>query len=378
MQRRAFRGTVTFLVATAIVVGSAGSASSSSTREPLGADLRDALPELRAAADDYVRSLESFAGSWFDEERQLMVYAFVEADESVQRSVVDRVDDRVRDRITIEPARRSIRELEARRSRVASMLNRDGIEGVALDVRNGGLMVVSSDLAASRRSVTDLALDVPVDFRPGSNDDETCNDRLNCGGTNGRRGGVSLNRSGYVCTSGLNIVRSGARHSTTAGHCWYGSTSGTVTSGTQSYGSLNAVNALVNNTFCDCRLVSTTAGAATDNRVYYSDASKYLAVTGKRSYSSAGDTVRVLGRSTQNSGTVQYTGYQYWGSTCNCAVNGAVLATYASTGGDSGGAVTSTGGSVAVGLHSGRSSDLGRYFEVAQIEYAMNGSVLTS
>lgn len=271
----------------------------------------------------------------------------------------------------------SLDDLREAKWALVEMMGTSGIEGVGIDTRANGFVVVSSDTSATAEAIVRVDVGRPVVIRVGSNVDGTCADRLNCGGTSARRGGVSLNRSGVTCTSGLTVIRSGTRYSTTAGHCWYGVTSGTVTSGTQTFGSLNSVNALVTNTFCDCRLVS-TGGASTPNRVYFSNASPYVAITSKRTYSAVGDSVRLLGRNTQSSGTVAYVEYTYSSGTCSCTVNGGTLASYSQVSGDSGGAITSTGGSVGVGLHSGGSAGYGRYFEVVNIQNWLSATVATS
>lgn len=169
----------------------------------------------------------------------------------------------------------------------------------------------------------------------------------------------------------------GTRVATSAGHCWYGTTLGTVTSGGQSFGSLNSTTAYYSNGWCDCRLLNTTSGVTVGDAVYFSDATPYAAFSGKRSYSAVGDTVRLLGQYTQQNGRVEYINYVYNGPTCGCRMQGGVLATCTSIDGDSGGAVTSTGGTIAVGVHSGNSAGLGRFHEVRNIETYLGVTVLT-
>ena len=189
-------------------------------------------------------------------------------------------------------------------------------------------------------------------------------------------GGVSLKKDGIFCSSGLSVIKGSTKYSTTNGHCWYGETSGLVTSGTEAFGSLNSSTYLFPGSFCDCRLVTATSPSWVKNRLYYSDADENHAITSKRTYSNEGDSVRLSGRSTQGNGTVAYIDFDYTSSTCGCIIKGAILATYASVLGDSGGAVTSIGGGIAVGINAAKTAGYGLYFEVDNIQAQMGVTVL--
>ncbi|MEZ5297622.1 MAG: hypothetical protein R2697_15510 [Ilumatobacteraceae bacterium] len=217
--------------------------------------------------------------------------------------------------------------------------------------------------------------DIDDTVKFGTNTDGTCSNRQNCGGTSERRGGVALDK-GSTCTSGPNVIKGGTTYATTAGHCWYGQTSGAVTSGSQSFGSLDSQNWLFPSTNCGCRLIPTSA--LTGNNYYRTDSDPYDHITGKDSYVQVGDFVLLSGQYTQDVGDVVYVEYSYTGETCNCLVDQAVLADYNETGGDSGGIVTSSNRSSARGLHSGNSGGDGRFFPVWTIESTMGVSIATS
>lgn len=384
MRATGFSALVTVLVCVQMFTGSTASSEviqrtlAPDDPTPLPQELSDIVPELREEAVQYARTVDGFAGVFIDEQQEL-VFAFKAPDEATKQALHERLDPQLWGHYKIELVRFALSELEAEKEEISAQLMKlPGLEGIGIDVAENGLFVLSSVSPDQLQNAVTAAVgksSVPLFIERGINEDSTCNDRLNCGGTDNRRAGVSLNRSGFVCTSGFGVLKGSTRYSTTAGHCWYGTNSGSVTSGSQSFGSLNSSNYLFPNSYCDCRLIT---ASNVQNRLYFSDYSRNTAVTSKRTYSNVGDSVRLSGRATQSTGTVQVIDYDYNSPTCNCIVQGSVLASYASTGGDSGGAVSSTGGSIAVGMHSGTSAGYSRYFEVVNIEAQMGAGILTS
>lgn len=336
----------------------------------------DDLPILRAAAHAEAQASLDFGGMWFDQTSGNLVLAFASVDKARDEKVLSLLPSAIRSGTRVEVVKHSLASLRRYHEQARSLLGH-GINGVALDIRGNGLMVMSEDEALARQLTGLQGLtDVPIVFLKGSNSEDTCSSRASCGGTSARRGGVRIVAHGATCTSGLIADYFGARYAVTAGHCWYGWLSGSVTSGGQSFGTLNSDNAYFHGSFCDCRLVPTTAGVTAGARVYFSTASPYLAITSKIGLGNLGDSVRLSGQYTQSSGTISYVDYAYIGEACGCELIGSALATYGSTGGDSGGSITSTNGVVAKGIHSGNSGGYGRFFEVTRIQDALDVTVM--
>lgn len=194
-------------------------------------------------------------------------------------------------------------------------------------------------------------MNIPGDITEGDGADEACTSRNACDAP--RRGGVGISRSGSLCTIGWVVNRNGVRGAVTAGHCWRGTNSGAVASGSGTYGSLTGTNALNNGTHADMRYISIPS----DSRawLYQNNSNKARVVTGS-ALGSVGSTSCLFGRNsaTPRCGTISSTNASHTSSTCNCVVYGQSAASYASSGGDSGGAVASNStGNVARGVHAG-------------------------
>jgi len=268
------------------------------------------------------------------------------------------------------------------------------LEGVGIEVTTNSLFVVMSPqvsrekdgaqamdavtrvLANSRSFNADLSITVEV----GENSDSACTVRHNCGGTSNRRGGVDIQHATDTreCTSGFAVIEGSDEDIITAGHCWFGTNSGEIETGTgaQNFGFLSNENALEHNSVCDCRIISTT-NSSTRNRYYRTNNNRNRKVTSV-DFADVGDFVRLFGANTQSTGTVTRSLYDYWGSTCGCIVRGSTIANYAEDFGDSGAPVTMQGFQVAAGIHSGSSLGQSRFFRMANVLTELNVTVLTT
>ena len=284
------------------------------------------------------------------------------------------------------------RLLEVKEHLTSILIDNRQIEGVGIDTSGNGLVIMIADITSDGeakqavtqavRSILGSAPGLKVEVMYGTNEDDSCTSRTSCGGTSDRRAGVRVNRvgPGGSCTSGFAIKIGTDEDILTAGHCWYGYTSGTINtadSGGQSFGWINSINKLYHNTYCDCRIIDTDDSLTTPSYIYYADWDKARRVTAKQQYPSQGSMVRLRATQTQSYGYIQYESYDYYNSTCGCTVKFSTLASYSSADGDSGGPITTAVGATAAGIHSGRSSGYGRYFSINNIETIFGGTILT-
>ncbi len=226
------------------------------------------------------------------------------------------------------------------------------VVAVEEDVTTNGLKVVL------RRGIVQDAvrdalarLGVPSVVTEADGGDEACTSRNACDSP--RRGGVGISKSNGLCSIGWVVNRSGVRGALTAGHCWWGTNSGTVASGSATYGSLTGTNALTNGTHADMRFISIPSNS--QPWLYQNASNKARVVTGS-SLGSVGAVACLFGRNSENArcGTISSTNASHTSNTCSCVVYGQSAASYSSAGGDSGGAVASSStGNVARGVHSG-------------------------
>ena len=365
----------------ALMLALLSSATATAITEAPSLELDDQIPELRQQAVDYAESLPTFAGTYTDRSKEapFLVFLFTNIDPLRDQAIRSLLPIELGDEAVIRIVDHTMSELrDAKDSISQTMSAQTAIQGVGIDVINNQLVVVS---AATQGDVDAellwFDLSIPVAFLAGGNTTDSCSSRDSCGGTSSRRAGVRVTQSTST-SSGLSVTKSsnGTRYSTTAAHFRYGVTSGPVTSGGQSYGSLNSYTYLFSGSFCDCRLITASYVA---NRIYYSDSDPFHAVTSKRTHSYVGDTVRLTGIKKQSNGVVKIVDYDYITTpACGCLMRASTLADYSSEEGDSGGAITSTGGGVAVGMHSGRSAGYGRYFDVDNMQAQMGVTILIS
>jgi hypothetical protein len=227
---------------------------------------------------------------------------------------------------------------------------------------------------AGVRSVLDR-LDVPAVIAEGNGGDQACSSRNKCDAP--RRGGVGVSRSGGACTIGWVVNRSGKRGAVTAGHCWLGTNSGAVKSGSGTYGSLTGTNALKAGTHADMRFISIPSNS---KAWLYQNAANKARVVKKSSLGSVGSTSCLFGRNSENPrcGTISSTNASHTSSTCNCVVYGQSAASYSSAGGDSGGAVaSSTKGDVARGVHAGSYGGKKHYSDIGYTSTYNMGKLAT-
>ncbi|MGQ0466254.1 MAG: hypothetical protein ACT4QG_13130 [Sporichthyaceae bacterium] len=220
---------------------------------------------------------------------------------------------------------------------------------VAEDVSNNGLDITLSQQATDKdRLAIQSGLSVPVSFGTGKGQDEACTSRSQCNSP--QRGGVALDAE-QPCSAGWVVQTGEAAGVLTAGHCWWGSNSGTVTSGSAgTFGHKTSLNALSPGTHADMRYL-----AAGDPRawLYEDNTDRQRVVTGSN-LGAVGLTACLYARSsaTPRCGTIKSTNASHKSSTTGFTVYGQSSATYGSSSGDSGGAVASgTVGNIARGVH---------------------------
>ncbi|MFE7276071.1 hypothetical protein [Streptomyces sp. NPDC057623] len=250
------------------------------------------------------------------------------------------------------------------------------------------VVAVEEDVAANRlkvvlrpgtapdgvRSVLNR-LNVPADITEGDGGDEACSSRNKCDSP--RRGGVGISKSGGLCSIGWVVNRNGKRGAVTAGHCWRGTNSGAVKSGSGTYGSLTSTNALKAGTHADMRFISIPSNS---KAWLYQNASNKARVVKKSSLGSIGSTSCLFGRNSEKPrcGTISSTNASHTSSTCNCVVYGQSAASYSSDGGDSGGAVaSSTKGDVARGVHAGAYGGKKHYSDIGYTSTYNMGKLAT-
>lgn len=250
------------------------------------------------------------------------------------------------------------------------------------------VVAIAEDVVANRLKVTisrgtsphavraTLAkLGVTGQISEGEGVEEACTARNVCDSP--RRGGVGVSFAGVLCSIGWVVNRGGVRGAVTAGHCGWGTNTGTVSSGAGAYGSLTNINALSAGTSADMRYVSIPSGG--QPWLYESAAVKARAVTGS-ALGTTGATSCLYGRNSENArcGTISSTNASHTSNTCGCVVYGQSAASYTSAGGDSGGAVASgTTGSTARGVHSGTFGGTKHYSWIGYTSTYNMGSLAT-
>lgn len=236
--------------------------------------------------------------------------------------------------------------------------------------------------------------EIPISVSFGlTNGEDACNDRRDCaGGGTTRRAGVGVRVGTGVCTTGFAFKRAnGDEFISTAGHCWFGTSSGTAIrawDSSQYFGSLGSINPYANasTVICDCRLIQ-TADNKTANVLYRSDNVKWRTITAKTLHNQETDLVRMFGAGTniQSIGSVEMIGITIDGTNdfaCGCVVFDMTLASYDAVGGDSGAAITRSTISRAAGIHSGETMidgvTYGRFADVDNMQDALGGVVMTT
>ncbi|MCM2387806.1 S1 family peptidase [Streptomyces albipurpureus] len=250
------------------------------------------------------------------------------------------------------------------------------------------IVAIDEDVVANRLKVTisrgtsphavraTLAkLGVTARISEGEGIEEACTSRNVCDSP--RRGGVGVSFAGVLCSIGWVVNRAGVRGAVTAGHCGWGTNTGTVSSGAGAYGSLTNINALSAGTSADMRYISIPSGG--QPWLYESAAVKARVVTGS-ALGTIGATSCLYGRNSESArcGTISSTNASHTSSTCGCVVYGQSAASYTSAGGDSGGAVaSSTTGSTARGVHSGTFGGAKHYSWIGYTSTYNMGSLAT-
>lgn len=345
-------------------------------RQEAGLQMRRAM-EYAASLPAYGGTVEARAGESFR-------FLFTDLSADQEKRLRGLTPDP--DRIEVGMVERTLEELRNEKRRIWEAFG-DRIEGVGIDVRGNGLVVAvaSEGQAEEFRTFVDRTTDVPVETRVGPNTDESCASRANC--NNPQRAGVRLSQysdgvGSYCSTSYVVRTSTGNEMALTAGHCWYGSTSGSRYGGSAGFfGTLTSQNSLYQGSEADARLVE-TANASTYNWLYHSPSNTQQVVgQGKTYYTTPVGTLLCIYAyvlQSGNCGSVEYIEFDYSSSTCGCTIYNAMLADYASVDGNSGGAVGSTGGYTAVGVHSGRSAGLGRFSHIEKVLYWLNVSLSVS
>ncbi|MFD9718556.1 hypothetical protein [Streptomyces sp. NPDC059076] len=250
------------------------------------------------------------------------------------------------------------------------------VVAIAEDVIANRLKVTVSPGTTIRPLRATLAgLGVPAQFSEGEGVEEACTSRNVCDSP--RRGGVGVSFAGVLCSIGWVVNRAGVRGAVTAGHCGWGTNSGTVSSGAGAYGSLTNINALAAGTHADMRYISIPSGG--QPWLYESAAVKARVVTGS-ALGTIGASACLFGRNSESArcGTISSLNASHTSSTCGCVVYGQSAASYASASGDSGGAIASgTTGSTARGVHSGSFGGAKHYSWIGYTSTYNMGSLAT-
>lgn len=237
---------------------------------------------------------------------------------------------------------------------------------VDVNLNNGA---AKSDVEALFR-----ALGIEANVSTVAGQDAVCTSRTACDSP--RRAGVEIGTSAGVCSSGWIVLRNGVRGGLTAGHCWYGSNSGAVTSGGLTFGSKTTVNALTDGTHADMRYLSIPSNA--QPWIYQNNTTTARVVSGTM-FPTVGQVLCSFVRSSANPkcGTVSSTNAGHTSTTTGARVYGQIRASTSVVPGDSGGATASNGtGNVAVGTVSYGSTSFGHHSSVSYLATYGLGSVL--
>ncbi|MEU5401889.1 hypothetical protein ABZ348_21620 [Streptomyces sp. NPDC005963] len=346
---------------------------------------RDALV---AAVEPTVRTYaqrNDFAGHFLDNRnggRFVVQFAGALPDQQTRERLLDRAEAAGSARSAVEF--RAVKHSSAQLTRAMKALW--GSVGTARGT--SPVVAVAEDVIANRLKVTVrpgtptlplrsalAGLGVPAQLSEGEGVEEACTSRNVCDSP--RRGGVGVGFAGVLCSIGWVVNRAGVRGAVTAGHCAWGTNSGTVSSGAGAYGSLTNINALAAGTHADMRYVSIPSGG--QPWLYESAAVKARVVTGS-ALGTVGATSCLFGRNSESArcGTISSVNASHTSSTCGCVVYGQSAASYASAGGDSGGAVASgTTGSTARGVHSGSFGGAKHYSWIGYTSTYNMGSLAT-
>lgn len=250
------------------------------------------------------------------------------------------------------------------------------VSSIAENTKTNGLTIgLRSTTAKSRVGSLASKLGLPVAFTLEQGEDLACTSRTSCDSP--RRGGVGITRSGSACSVGFVVVRSGVRGAVTAGHCWFGTNSGSVLSGTPTYGSLTSTNALTNGTHADMRWIAIPSGA--QPWIYSTNSAMQNVVRGQ-ALGTVGSSVCQFGRNSASPrcGTITSTNSSHVSSVTGYTVYGQSKGTFAAAGGDSGGAVSSsTAGTTARGTVSNGASGNVNYSSIGYTSTYNLGTLLT-
>lgn len=286
------------------------------------------------------RLVVQFSGSLADATDRRAVAAEALDAGSSSSDVMFRVVDRSSDELTS-----AMKSLWAKKTATSSEL-----VAIAEDVKSNSL-IVTVEPGTDQAHIDALAKSstVPITVVEGEGQEEACTSRNACNSP--QRGGVGIQVGTGLCSAGWVVNLGSARGVITAGHCWYGTNSGTVSS-SGTYGSLTSTNALYGGSHADMRYISVS-----DSRpwLYQSSSVPARTVTGS-SLGSVGSTSCLFGRNSASArcGTISSTNASHYSGTCGCTIYVQSVASYSSAGGDSGGAVASSStGNIARGVHSG-------------------------
>lgn len=300
-----------------------------------------------------------FAGVYIDIHTDQTVLQFTEVPPIHLNAALTREGLRKND-VRIDLVRHSseyLTELKDELWRLNALSESGEITSISEDVLRNGLDITLSESRSSKviEEAVTLHMEkttVPFELSYADVGGDVCTSKDNCNSP--QRAGVHIhlaNQGG--CTSGFTVIRNGLRYALTAGHCWYGRTSGTLYSGSGNvFGTLTSITAYAHNVNGDFRLIRTTNSRPW---VYGSNSRKAEPVT-LLSYPVINGVACLFGRNitTPRCGTIDRVSVDSTRSDCDCGIRNLVRATYSRSGGDSGGAIsTSAVGNVAQGIHSG-------------------------
>lgn len=343
---------------------------------------REALYRTVEETNPGLFAFDGFAGAYLDVETDQLVIQYSKSVPFLDLSLLEArgVSASQLRFVAVQHSSAYLTNVQVSLWKEAASLSGDPLVSIAEAVEENGLVVTLSDgvapeAAHALRLELQLA-DVHYVVRTGTAYDDACTSRTSC--NSAQRAGVRVTVGGN-CSSGWVVNRSGVRYALTAEHCWFGTNSGTVTSGGGTFGSLNSVNTLAAGSHADLRLIRTTTSQPW---IYHSNSTKSRVVNGT-SGPVVNGTACLYGANSESGrcGTIASTNASKWSPTCGCTLYGMVTANYSqsvSTGGDSGGAVSSSNtGQWARGVHQGSDGSTKYFTNIAYLSTYGLGSVAT-
>ncbi len=232
---------------------------------------RQRVSDENGEASEYAETVAGFAGAVSRNAGEYFDYQFTQLAPSERAELERLFPDPHRLRVVL--VERSLFDLNAGVERLSAYLKEDMEHGeiswLGPDIAANGITVGVDPAVEGKRSQEELqaVAQVPVTLAVGEARDDVCTSRTNCDSP--QRAGVRIVLASVAsCSSGY-IVRTTTNNemALTAGHCFYGYSSGTVTSGA-TFGTLTTQSAYGPGSSADARLVE-TVNSTTYNWLYH-------------------------------------------------------------------------------------------------------------